>query len=32
MIYGDSEYSRPIAIVSPNEKALAETASQFGVD
>ncbi len=32
MIYGDSEHPRPIAVISPNEKALSETAAQLGVD
>jgi len=32
MIYGDSEHPRPIAVIFPNEKALAETAAKLGVD
>jgi long-chain acyl-CoA synthetase len=31
MVYADSEHARPIAIVMPNEKVLAEEASKLGV-
>ncbi len=32
MVHGDSEHSRPIAIVLPNEKILADKAKELGVD
>ncbi|KAI1184676.1 acetyl-CoA synthetase-like protein [Nemania serpens] len=32
MVYGDSSQPRPIAIISPNEKALAELAKSLDVD
>ncbi|KAI0408385.1 acetyl-CoA synthetase-like protein [Xylaria palmicola] len=32
MIHGDSSQPRPIAIITPNEKTLAELASSLGVD
>jgi long-chain acyl-CoA synthetase len=32
MVEADSEHTRPIAIVCPNEKVLAEKASELGVD
>ncbi|KAL1853535.1 hypothetical protein VTK73DRAFT_9008 [Phialemonium thermophilum] len=32
MVYADGEHARPIAVVSPNEKVLAEKASALGVE
>jgi len=32
MVEADSEHARPIAILCPNEKVLAEKAAEFGVD
>jgi len=32
VVHGDSEHPRPIAVVVPNEKALAEKAREMGVD
>jgi long-chain acyl-CoA synthetase len=32
MVYGDSEHARPVAVVSPNEAALADLAKREGVD
>lgn len=32
VVHGDSEYPRPIAIIIPNEKALADKAAELGVD
>ncbi|PFH59779.1 hypothetical protein XA68_11887 [Ophiocordyceps unilateralis] len=32
MVYADSEHSRPIAIIMPNDKVLAEKAKELGVD
>jgi long-chain acyl-CoA synthetase len=32
MVYGDSAHPRAIAVISPNEKALAELASSLGVE
>ncbi|CCF33415.1 AMP-binding enzyme [Colletotrichum higginsianum] len=32
MVYGDGEHSRAIAVIAPNEKALAEEAQKLGVD
>jgi long-chain acyl-CoA synthetase len=32
MIYGDSEHPRPVAVIMPNEKFLAEKAAELGID
>ncbi|KAM5346790.1 hypothetical protein ACJ41O_009795 [Fusarium nematophilum] len=32
MVYADSEYARPIAVIMPNEKVLHEKAHELGVD
>ncbi|KAF4595920.1 Long-chain acyl-CoA synthetase [Ophiocordyceps camponoti-floridani] len=32
MVHADSEHSRPIAVIMPNEKVLAEKAKELGVD
>ncbi|KAH8887675.1 acetyl-CoA synthetase-like protein [Thozetella sp. PMI_491] len=32
MVHADSEHSRPIAVICPNEKALADLAKELGVD
>ncbi|KAF4976719.1 hypothetical protein FZEAL_6655 [Fusarium zealandicum] len=32
MVYADSDHSRPIAVIMPNEKALADIARDLGVD
>ncbi|KAK0641055.1 hypothetical protein B0T16DRAFT_393399 [Cercophora newfieldiana] len=32
VVHGDSEHPRPIAVIIPNEKAVAEKAAELGVD
>jgi long-chain acyl-CoA synthetase len=32
VVHGDSEHPRPIAVIIPNEKALADKAAELGVD